>query len=879
MGPDTNARGVKNGETDGGREASFGALLRRYRRAAGLSQEALAERAGLTAQGISALERGLRQAPYRETVRLLAEALGLSREERASLDAAVTRRRGPSRPAAAHPGAQRRSGLLPAAPNPLLGREHDEAAAVHLLTRDEARVLTLTGPGGVGKTRLAMQVAEGLRDRYADGVVFVSLASLNDPGLVIAAVAGALGVSAVGEPSLLEIVSAHLRDRRMLLVLDNFEHVLEAAPAVSALLAAGRQLTVLITSRAPLHIQGEHELAVPPLATPDMAPLPPAADLARYASVALFVSRARAARPSFALTEANAAAIVAICRRLDGLPLAIELAAARVKLLPPPALLARLDGDLTATPLRLLTGGARDAPARQQTLRNTIAWSYDLLPAEERRVFQGLAVFAGGATLEAAEAVCAAGAADAPGLPNVLDVLSSLVDKSLVRVDEPAGDAAVDGGVRVTMLQTIREYGLERLEASGAWATIGARHATYYLALAEHAAPGLIGPEQSAWLARLGREEDNLRAALDWASRSGGRDESGGHNGEIVLNGNGAQIEIGLRLGSALWRFWHARGRASEGRVWLEKLLALPRPVGDDAPSLAWRARALDAASALATEQGDHQRAATLSEESLGLYRRLGDRRGAATAINILGSVALRQGDYRRAMSLYEECLAARRDLDDPRGTAAALNNLGIVARYEGDHQRAASLHEESLAIKRTLGDPRGIAFSLNNLGEVALDRGDDERAAVLFAESLVLFEEQEGRWGIALLLTNLGNLARRQGLYERATMQYQRSLTLYREMDNRVDVGECLEGLASVADAQGQPRRAAQLFGASAALRAATGTSVPPVDRAAIDAAIGRARAALGDEAFAQAWAAGEAMPLERVITQILDDMQGTGN
>jgi len=873
MGPDTNARGGRGAETDVERQSPFGALLRRYRRAAGLSQEALAERAGLTAQGISALERGLRRAPYRETVRLLAEALGLSREERASLDAAVTRRRGPSLHAAAHQDEQQRYDLLPAAPNPLIGREHDEAAAVHLLTHDETRLLTLTGPGGVGKTRLAMQVGEGLHDRYADGVVFVSLASLNDSSLVIAAVARALGVPVRGESSLLEIMSAHLRDRRMLLVLDNFEHVVEAAPVVHALLASCRRLTVLTTSRAPLHIQGEHELAVPPLATPDAAPLPPAADLARYASVTLFVSRARAAQPSFALTEANAVAIVAICRQLDGLPLAIELAAARIKLLPPPALLARLDGDPNATPLRLLTGGARDAPARQQTLRNTIAWSYDLLSAEERRVFQDLAIFAGGATLEAAEAVCAAGADHALGLPNVLDVLSSLVDKSLVQVDESSGDVAVgvDGGSRVTMLQTIREYGLERLEASGEWDEIGARHAAYYLALAERAAPGLTGPEQSAWLALLGREEDNLRAALDWASRSGGRD------GEPVLNGNGPGIEIGLRLGSALWRFWHTRGQVSEGRAWLEKLLALSRPVGNDAPSLASQTRALDAASALATEQGDHQRAATLLEESLRLYRRLGDPRGAATATNILGSVALRQGDYRRATALYEECLAARRDLTDSRGTAVALNNLGIVARYEGDHQRAASLHEESLAIKRTLGDPRGIAFSLNNLGEVALDRGDDERATVLFAESLALFEEHDGRWGIALLLTNLGNLARRQGHYERATMRYKRSLALYREMDNRVDVGECLEGLASVADAQGRPWRAAQLFGASAALRAAAGTSVPPVDRAAIDAAIGRAQAALGDEAFAQAWAAGEAMPLERVIAQILDDIQGT--
>ncbi len=872
MGPNTNAnaRTNRDAETDVERQPPFGALLGRYRRAAGLSQEALAERAGLTAQGISALERGLRRAPYRETVRLLAEALGLSREERASLDAAVTRRRGPSQHPAAPPDEQRRYDLLPAAPNPLIGREHDEAAAVHLLTHDETRLLTLTGPGGVGKTRLAMQVAEGLHDRYGDGVVFVPLAALNDPSLVIAVIARALGVPARGESSLFEIVSAHLRDRRMLLVLDNFEHVVEAAPAVHALLATCRRLTVLTTSRAPLHIQGEHELAVPPLASPDAAPLPPAADLARYASVALFVSRARAAQPSFALTEANAAAIVAICRRLDGLPLAIELAAARVKLLPPPALLARLDGDPNATPLRLLTGGARDAPARQQTLRNTIAWSYDLLPAEERRVFQGLAVFAGGATLEAAEAVCAAAADDTLGLPNVLDVLSSLVDKSLVWVVESAGDVAVavDGGSRMIMLRTIREYGLERLEESGEWEAIGARHAAYYLALAEQAAPGLTGPEQTAWLARLGREEDNLRAALDWASRSEGRD------GETVLNGNGP--EIGLRLGSALWRFWHTRGQVSEGRAWLEKLLALSRQVGDDAPSLASRARALDAASALATEQGDHQRAATLLEESLRLYRRLGDRRGAATATNILGSVAL-QGDYRRATALYEECLAARRDLDDPRGTAVALNNLGIVARYEGDHQRAAALYEESLAIKRTLGDPHSVALSLNNLGEVALDRGDDERAAVLFAESLALFEEQEGRWGIALLLTNLGNLARRQGHYEQAVMQYKRSLALYREMDNRVGVGECLEGLASVADAQGQSRRAAQLFGASAALRAATGTSVPPVDRAAIDAAIGRAWAALGDEAFAQAWAAGKTMPLERVITHILDDMQGT--
>jgi predicted ATPase/DNA-binding XRE family transcriptional regulator len=452
-------------------QTTFAVLLRRHRHAAGLTQEELAARAGLGVRTIRDLERGVSRAPHRETLALLADALPNSHEERATLVSAARAMHG----ATPHPPQSRGArppGVLPIPPTPLIGREHEEAAVTHLLLRRDVRLLTLTGAPGIGKTRLAMQVAAGLCETFADGMVFVGLAAIHDPTLLLSALAQALGVRDAGSQSLDATLAAHLRDKGVLLVLDNCEQVVAAAPLLAHLLASCPELKILVTSRAALRIRGEQEFTVPPLALPDSRHLPGLDDLAQYAAVALFVHRAQAVKPTFALTPTLAAHVAAICERLDGLPLALELAAARIKLLSPQALMARLESSLA-----LLTHGPADLPARQQTMRCAIAWSYDLLAEQEQRLFRRLSVFARGWwTLEAAEAVCGA-KGERPG--DVLDALQALVDESLVVQGEGA-----DGEARYRLLELIREYALERLEASGEAETLRRRHAEYCLALA-----------------------------------------------------------------------------------------------------------------------------------------------------------------------------------------------------------------------------------------------------------------------------------------------------------------------------------------------------------------------------------------------------------
>jgi predicted ATPase/DNA-binding XRE family transcriptional regulator len=818
---------------------TFGELLRRYRAAIGLTQEELAERARLSANGISHLERGIRRSPHLDTVRLLAEALDLAPQDRAAFETAA-RRQSQASPALA-PSRTAAVSTLPVPLTPLIGREREEAAVSHLLRRSDVRLLTLTGPAGVGKTRLALQVVAGLLDEFPEGVFVISLAPIGDAAFVPSTIAQALAAgetvdlplqvhlqggvvqgdgpaagAAADRPSL-ESLGARLGGRRVLLLLDNFEHVLSAAFLVADLLAAYADLKVLITSRGALRVRGEHEFPVPPLELP--APQSAAAHgldlalLSRCPAVSLFVQRATAVKPGFQLTHANGSAVADICRRLDGLPLAIELAAARMKLFQPQALLARL-----AHRLQLLTDGTRDLPARQQTLRAAIDWSYDLLDTGEQLLFARLSVFVGGCTLEALEEVCAA----AGSLPYpVLDGLTSLLDKSLLQVDEQEDPAALSCEPRFGMLETIREYAAERLAASGEEDALRRAHAACYLSLAEHAEHELTGPDQAAWLARLEDEHDNLRAALRWAQEEVLRD---------TLAAAAERAALGLRLAGALWRFWLVHGHLSEGRGWLARFLALTadgeaRGASSADPALAAaRAKALDGAAGLAYSQGDYTRAWVLYEDALAVQRLRGDGPAIARTLGNLGNVAIDQGDYARATGLNEESLALCRALGDKQGITFALTALGAVAHYQGDYARATALYDQSLALRRELGNPWGIAVSLTNLAEVARAVGEGARAEALYAESLGLLGAVRDTSGVPV----------------------------------------CLEGLAAIAAAGGQAERAALLFGAAAALRLAIGAPLPPSERAGHERAVAAARAALGPAAFAAAWARGQAMTVE---------------
>jgi predicted ATPase/DNA-binding XRE family transcriptional regulator len=703
--------------------STFGPLLRRLRADTGLTQEELAERAGVSARLVSDLERGTIQRPRRDTIRMLADGLGLKDADR---DAFTAVARG-AKPA---PVDEPRRVNLPAAPSPLIGRDRELAAVTSLLIQPEVRLLTLTGPGGVGKTRLALAVVARVVDAFPDGLFFVDLAPVIDPTLVLSAIAQMLGVRASGDRPLRDDLVAHLGHKRLCLLLDNLEHLAPVAPAIADLLSACSELTILATSRQSLHIRAEREYQVAPLALPDLRALPSTDELADVPAVALFVRQAEAARRSFALTDENARTIGEIAVRLDGLPLAIELAAAWTKVLSPAALLARLDHRLP-----LLTGGPRDLPARLQTVRAAIAWSYDLLIPGEQRVLRCLAVFVGGCTLDAAESVAGPSASDM-----VLDVVASLVDKSLIRVVERE-----DVEPRFGMLETIREYGLERLAAAGEELATRSRHAAWYLSLAERAEPELTGRDQEIWFSRLETDHDNLRAALSW-----GLDRQDGS--ATVLAGK-------------IFRFWATLGHYEEGRRWLERAIEVDNGATESA-----RAHARIGAGVMAYFQGDYAHAAMHTEAALATFRTLNDLDGAGSALGNLGLVADAAEDYPHANALYEEALAIFRVLGDQTRIGYMLNNLGLIAQFQGDYDRAAQLHQEALDLRRRLGDPDGIAFSLGNLGLVAFARGDYVRAEGLQRETLRLRRTLSNKSGLARCYENLALIAAATREPERAT-------------------------------------------------------------------------------------------------------------
>jgi len=621
---------------------------------------------------------------------------------------------------------------LPLQPTALIGREHEVAQVCALLRGSDTRLLTLTGPGGTGKTRLALQVAAEFLDSFADGVYFVALAPIRDPALVIETIAATLGVKEGGDQPLLTLLKRHVREKQILLVLDNFEQVSDAAPLVAELLEAAPRLKALVTSRACLQIYGEAEFPVPPLALPDPRRLPPLERLTQYEAARLFIERARAVKPDFAISDENAPAVAEICVRLDGLPLAIELAAVRIKVLTPAALLARL-----SRRLHVLTGGARNLPARQQTLRDAIAWSHELLPEVEQALFARLAVFVGGCTLEAVEAVCKA---DDDLVSDPLDTIQALVNNSLVR-QEVRGNAEP----RLHMLETIREYALEQLVARGEEAALRNRHASYYLNLAEAAQPRLDTDQQEAWLDRLDAEHDNLRAALAWALERG-------------------ETELAVRLSTALWRFWEMRGYFTEGRRWLSTVLDQSHEV-----DVALQAAVYSAAGTMAYHQRDHAQAIRCHQQALDLYPSLADKRGIAFTLNNIGVQWLEQGDFAPAIEHFTESLVLTQELGQTRTSAYTWHNLGEMARWQGDYAQAAVLYSQSLAVLRTLGDHWAACYSLVGLGKVAGYQGNASQATEFYQEALALCQEQDHRELLAECLDGLAHSAARLGQGVRA--------------------------------------------------------------------------------------------------------------
>lgn len=769
--------------------STFGTRLKQLRQEHGLTQDTLAERIGCATQTIRKIEGGQRRPSYQIAAKL-ADELGIAAEERAHF---VRFSRDEPRQAQTCFAPQTEPDIQPFVQPPanlptsltrLIGRERELARICELLIGGNARLLTVAGPGGSGKTRLAVEAAARLADHFADGIVFVNLVSVRDPALVITTIADAVGIGEEGGRSRLDRLKHALRTRSMLLVLDNFEQVVAAAEQVADLISWCSGLTALVTSREVLRIRGEHIFPLCPLYVPSNPQATADELLSQSAAVQLFVERASAANPFFTFTNQHAPAVAEICRRLDGLPLAIELAAARSAMLSPEALLARL-----GCRLKFLTSGPRDLPARQQTIRNTIAWSYDLLTPSEQALFRRLSVFIGGRTFAAIEAV---GTAAGDLNVEIVDGIASLLDKSFLYQDAP-----VNNEPRFLMLETIREFGLEQLERNHEDRATRQAHANYYQQFVAQAEPHLWGEKQQLTLDQLEHEHDNVRAALAW---------------HLTQNDD---IAPALHMAGRLWRFWNIRGHWTEGQRWLEQALARQ---ADAAPEHRWLA--LHGAGNLSLDLGEYVRAKAYYEESLAVTQQLKFERGIANSLLNLSLVASYQGDLQQAYAMQEQALAIHHSVENTVGVALVLHNLARVLEQQGDYERAEDLAEESLTLYRQLRDSRGIAWASHVLALLAHRRGAFERAKTALEECRAIYEQLGATTDLARVLNDLGELAGERAEHNQARALCGRSLQLAVELGDRRGQAAALQNLGRLAHRVGDTEHAMTLYHKSLSLR-----------------------------------------------------------
>lgn len=740
---------------------------------------------------------------------------------------------------AALPQVVRGDHRLPVARTPLLGRERELESVQHLLRDPAVRLVTLTGAGGSGKTRLGLELCHMLLGLFGSHVYFVALGSISDPAMVPAAIAETVGIRETGVRPVLDLLKDYLHDREssnVLVLLDNMEHILAASPVIVELIESSRSLKVLVTSRAPLRVYGEYEFPVPPLMLPDPRQMNSLKELEENPAINLFAQRAQAIKPDFQLTAENAPMVAQICSRVDGLPLAIELAAARVKMLPLSGILARLESRL-----QLLTTGARDLPERQQTLRNTIDWSYGLLNEAEQKLLHRLSVFWGGCTLEGAEAV--GNTKDDLGA-DIFELMSSLVDKSLIQQRQQEKDEP-----RFRMLETIREYAFERLQQSGEEAATKRAHAAYCLVLVEEGNPELSEPERSAWLTRCDIEHDDFRAALDFLIQT--RD-----------------LDWGFRFCISMFRFWDMREQPAEGRARLEQIIEL---AGEKYPRE--RAKVCLFLGAFTTGQGDFSAATRFSEMSRSLFEKLEDPWGIALSWNASAILARDCGDYETAQNNFEKSLTFWRAVGDRVSTARSLHNLGNVSKIRGDHARARLALTEAMQIFQELGDDSGAAWALNQQGDVAREQGNLPGARALYERALLAFRSTGDRWRQARSLADLGIIACELGEHSAASENFSESLEIFTRLEHRRGIARVLEGLACFAIAKGDTRRALSVAAAASHLRQVLSNPLPPAEQSKLDQKLASAWAQLGEFEGKQAWTDGYAMTLENAVRYALSD------